>query len=749
MATTSKNPASRSTQQLVRLHRGRGAAGHRASPPTQFWTGLAGARRALRAAQPRAARLPRRAAGSRSTRWHREHGAGRQRSRGLRGASSARSATSSPSRPTSRSRPTGLDPEITGICGPQLVVPVNNARYALNAANARWGSLYDALYGTDVIPRDGRPRAGQGLQRRARRGRGRPRRRFPRCRPSRWPRAAIAMSRRTRSPTTPASRASSSTPRPVRRRSRIATQFVGYREEAAEADVLLRHNGLHVILVIDRDAPGRQGAPRGSRRCRRRSRAHHDPGLRGLRRRGRCRGQGRCVYRNWLGLMNGTLEDTFEKGGQTVHRKLNADRVFKRPEARREADRSRAGRCCSCRNVGHLMTTPAVLDADGNEIGEGLGEVKRMFTLPEVRGQRIGAQLLQRIEALARDKGITRLVLETGEAPGFEPAYRVYERGGFTRLRRGARLSRFRLFAVLRKEARLMTDLTKLTIAEARTKLRAQGDHRGRADRRLSRRRSTRANPHLNAYVAVTPRQGARHGEGVRRAAGQGRGRGAGRHPARHQGSVRHRRRPHPGLQPRPRRLQAALRIDRHGQSLGRRRGHAGQAQHGRVRHGLVQRDLLLRPGGQPVAALARSTTWSCRRRIWATAASSRAGGAQDRAHAGQSAAGAGRLVGRLGRGGLGLPLRRRDRDRHRRLDPPAGRLHRHGRHQADLWPLLALGHRRLRLVARPGRADRPRRARRRDHAEVDGLGRSEGHDLRRPSGAGLRGGASASRSRA
>ncbi len=64
--------------------------------------------------------------------------------------------------------------------------------------------------------------------------------------------------------------------------------------------------------------------------------------------------------------------------------------------------------------------------------GGGLGEVKRMFTLPEVRGQRVGAQLLGRIESLARDKRITRLVLETGEAPGFEPAYRVYERGGFT-----------------------------------------------------------------------------------------------------------------------------------------------------------------------------------------------------------------------------------------------------------------------------------------------------------------------------
>ena len=64
--------------------------------------------------------------------------------------------------------------------------------------------------------------------------------------------------------------------------------------------------------------------------------------------------------------------------------------------------------------------------------GSGLGEVKRMFTLPEVRGQRVGAAILQQIEGLARDKGITRLVLETGEAEGFEPAYRAYERGGFT-----------------------------------------------------------------------------------------------------------------------------------------------------------------------------------------------------------------------------------------------------------------------------------------------------------------------------
>jgi putative acetyltransferase len=77
--------------------------------------------------------------------------------------------------------------------------------------------------------------------------------------------------------------------------------------------------------------------------------------------------------------------------------------------------------------AGRSVGMASLKDHDGE-----LGEVKRMFTLPEVRGQRVGSQLLQRVEALAREKGLARLVLETGEAPGFEPAYRVYERGGFT-----------------------------------------------------------------------------------------------------------------------------------------------------------------------------------------------------------------------------------------------------------------------------------------------------------------------------
>ncbi|MCO5157333.1 MAG: GNAT family N-acetyltransferase [Aquamicrobium sp.] len=91
------------------------------------------------------------------------------------------------------------------------------------------------------------------------------------------------------------------------------------------------------------------------------------------------------------------------------------------------------------------MTEPSVTlfvarDASGRAVGmgalkehgDGLGEVKRMYTLPETRGRRVGSQLLERIEELAREKGLGHIVLETGEAPGFEPAWRVYERGGFT-----------------------------------------------------------------------------------------------------------------------------------------------------------------------------------------------------------------------------------------------------------------------------------------------------------------------------
>ena len=221
-------------------------------------------------------------------------------------------------------------------------------------------------------------------------------------------------------------------------------------------------------------------------------------------------------------------------------------------------------------------------------------------------------------------------------------------------------------------------------------------------------RAGERGAQHLHSHYARA-RAGSCKGE--RCALAQRRGAAARRHSARHQGSVRHQGRTHHGLLARSRRLHADLRVNGDGQSVERRRGHARQAQQRRVRHGLVQRDEPLRAGGQSLAPY----------------------GIERQARAG-------RIVGRLVSRGRGTALHGRHRHRYRRLDPPAGSGHWHRRHQADLWPLLALGHRRLRLVARSGGADRAHRARRGDSAESHGEPRPEGHDERRCAGAGLRG---------
>ena len=160
-----------------------------------------------------------------------------------------------------------------------------------------------------------------------------------------------------------------------------------------------------------------------------------------------------------------------------------------------------------------------------------------------------------------------------------------------------------------------------------------------------------------------------------------------------------------------PRQFRAALRIHRDLAALARRRRHARQAQQRRIRDGLVERDLVLRPGGQSVAA----------RRF-------------------QHHAGAGRLIRRIGVRRGGAALHGRDRDRYRRFDPPARSLHRDRRRQADLRPLLALGHRGVRVLARPGGSDRAHHPRCRDPDALDGGARSEGYDLGRSRGAGLRG---------
>jgi malate synthase len=253
---------------------------------------------------------------------------------------------------------TNTDPEIATVPGPQLVVPVTNARYSLNAANARWGSLYDTLYGTDAI--DGAPPSG-GYDR------GRGARVVARARVFLDEAFAIE-----------------GTSHCDARRYHVhngqlliddhplvdPSKFAGYAgHPKAPSAVLLRNHALHVELVFDRTHP------MGS---------HDRAGLADVRLESAisvimdCEDSVACVdaedkvlaYRNWLGLMKATLEDTFEKGGKSVTRALNPDRTYTGPNGSEVTVKGRA--LMLVRNVGLLMTNPAILDRDGGEVFEGL-----------------------------------------------------------------------------------------------------------------------------------------------------------------------------------------------------------------------------------------------------------------------------------------------------------------------------------------------------------------------------------------
>ena len=289
----------------------------------------------------------------------------------------------------------GLDPEISSICGPQLVLPVSNARYALNAANARWGSLYDALYGTDAISRDGDLAPGKGMN---------PVRAAAVVkRAAEFLDSAVPLERgshtdvtgyhvekktfvrhtsdivgheektegeiRVLAADTPSGRVYLKRPPLVGSDMRPKDVFVGYGGTQERGELVLRHNGLHIILVIDPSSPIGKLHPAGL------SDVIVESALTTIQ---DCEDSVAAVdaedkvgvYRNWLGLMNGTLEDTFEKGGKQVTRKLNADRTYKDIYGQPLTLKGRA--LLLVRNVGHLMTTKAVLDAEGNAIGEGL-----------------------------------------------------------------------------------------------------------------------------------------------------------------------------------------------------------------------------------------------------------------------------------------------------------------------------------------------------------------------------------------
>lgn len=250
------------------------------------------------------------------------------------------------------------DPEIAAVPGPQLVVPSTNARFVLNAANARWGSFYDCLYGTDAM------------------GGAAPAGRFDDGRGARVvARAAVFLDEIF--PIVSTSHAKASEYRVVGDRLKVdgsdlkdPNAFVGYSGEAdMPRSVLLRNNGLHVELEFDASHPIGATSPSGLADVVLESAMSAIIDL---------EDSVACVdaedkvlaYRNWLGLMRGDLEETFEKGGKAMTRRLNADRKYTAPDGSSLSLKGRA--LLLVRNVGHLMTNPAIRDRDGNEVFEGL-----------------------------------------------------------------------------------------------------------------------------------------------------------------------------------------------------------------------------------------------------------------------------------------------------------------------------------------------------------------------------------------
>jgi len=257
-----------------------------------------------------------------------------------------------------------VDAEVARMAGPQLVVPILNARFVLNAANARWGSLYDALYGTDALPGAAKP-GGYDEDRGA---------------------AVIGFTRAFLDDAVPlngiswADYASGALP--------LADpgQFVGRRGES----MLFRHNGLHIEVVIDRTHPIGSRDPAGIADVVLESALSTivdlEDSVAAVDAEDKV-----AAYSNWLGLMQGDLEDTFEKGGKALTRRLNADHVYETPAGALTLP----GRSLLfVRNVGHLMTTPAVLLSDGSEAPEGILDaiVTSLIALYDLRGRRANSR---------------------------------------------------------------------------------------------------------------------------------------------------------------------------------------------------------------------------------------------------------------------------------------------------------------------------------------------------------------------
>ena len=250
---------------------------------------------------------------------------------------------------------TGVDDELARLAGPQLVVPILNARFLLNAANARWGSLYDALYGTDALGEAPIP----GPYDTVRGGR------------------VIARAKAFLDAAAPLASGSYATAAGFSIVDGVLSpalsrpeQFVGYRGEAsAPTAVLLRNNGLHIELVIDRSSAIGAGDPAGLSDVVLESAlstiADLEDSVAAVDAADKV-----AAYANWLGLMRGTLSATFAKGGAAMTRTLEPDRAFKSPEGGAVVLPGRS--LLFVRNVGHLITNPAILLPDGSEAPEGV-----------------------------------------------------------------------------------------------------------------------------------------------------------------------------------------------------------------------------------------------------------------------------------------------------------------------------------------------------------------------------------------